>query len=147
MNSTMPILAIFDLDNTLLRGDSDYEMVNYLIDKNFVDEKYRQINEDYFNDYGDGNLNIDEFSKFSLKPFIGMTRVEIEKLVKDFYYSSLASKINNTVLSILEGHRKKGHSILIASATNSLIVSYVSKMLGVDKFISCLLYTSDAADE
>ena len=136
MNSTMPILAIFDLDNTLLRGDSDYEMVNYLIDKNFVDEKYRQINEDYFNDYGDGNLNIDEFSKFSLKPFIGMTRVEIEKLVKDFYYSSLVSKINNTVLSILEGHRKKGHSILIASATNSLIVSYVSKMLGVDKFIS-----------
>ena len=93
----MPILAIFDLDNTLLRGDSDYEMVNYLIDKNFVDEKYRQINEDYFNDYGDGNLNIDEFSKFSLKPFIGMTRVEIEKLVKDFYYSSLASKINNTL--------------------------------------------------
>ena len=66
MNSTMPILAIFDLDNTLLRGDSDYEMVNYLIDKNFVDEKYRQINEDYFNDYGDGNLNIDEFSKFCL---------------------------------------------------------------------------------
>ena len=74
MNSTMPILAIFDLDNTLLRGDSDYEMVNYLIDKNFVDKKYRQINEDYFNDYGDGNLNINEFSKFSLKPFIGMTR-------------------------------------------------------------------------
>ena len=81
MNSTRPTLAIFDLDNTLLRGDSDYEMVNYLIDKNFVDEKYRQINEDYFNDYGDGNLNIDKFSKFSLKPFIGMTRVEIERLV------------------------------------------------------------------
>ena len=42
-------LAIFDLDNTILKIDSDYEMVNYLIDKNFILEKYRKINKDYFN--------------------------------------------------------------------------------------------------
>ena len=44
-------LAIFDLDNTILKLDSDYEMVNYLIDKNFILEKYRKINENYFNSY------------------------------------------------------------------------------------------------
>ena len=41
-------LAIFDLDNTILKIDSDYEMVNYLIDKNFILEKYRKINKDYY---------------------------------------------------------------------------------------------------
>ena len=79
-------LAIFDLDNTILKLDSDYEMVNYLIDKNLILDKYRKINEDYFNSYESGSLDIEEFSKFSLKPFIGMDMLEIGNILDDFSY-------------------------------------------------------------
>ena len=70
-------IAIFDLDNTILELDSDYEMVNYLIDNNYLSSKYRKKNEEYFNSYENGSLNIDEFSKFSLKPFVGLNMSEI----------------------------------------------------------------------
>ena len=102
MNSTMPILAIFDLDNTLLRGDSDYEMVNYLIDKNFVDEKYREINEDYFNDYGDGNLNIDEFNLYR-KLFYSLHK----SIVKPDLIIFLKNSIENLKRNIKKRNRFK----------------------------------------
>ena len=73
MNENDPKVAIFDLDNTILRADSDYEMVNFLISKNLINKKYKKLNDDYFASYGSGDLDIDEFSEFSLKPFIGMT--------------------------------------------------------------------------
>ena len=66
---TIKKIAIFDLDNTILEMDSDYEMVNYLIDNKYLESKFRKINEDYFNSYENGSLDIEEFSKFSLKPF------------------------------------------------------------------------------
>ena len=56
---------------TILKIDSDYEMVNYLIDKSLILEKYRKINENYFNSYADGSINIEgsntAFLNFLLK--------------------------------------------------------------------------------
>ena len=111
-------LAIFDLDNTILNLDSDYEMVNYLIDKNLILEKYRKINEDYFSSYEDGHININNFSEFSLKQFVGKTQNDL----------NLIKKINE--------HKKANQKILLASATNSLIVLYIADKLGFKDFIS-----------
>ena len=107
-------IAIFDLDNTILEMDSDYEMVNYLIDNNYLESKFRKINEDYFNSYENGSLDIDEFSKFSLKPFIGMDMLEIENILDDFYEQILSSKFNFRMLDIIDNHKLKGDLILLA---------------------------------
>ncbi len=129
-------IAIFDLDNTILEMDSDYEMVNYLIDNKYLENKFRKINKDYFNSYENGSLNIDEFSKFSLKPFIGMNMLDIKNILDNFYDQILSSKFNYRMLGIIDNHKLKGDLILLASATNSLIVSYVAKKLSIKNFIS-----------
>lgn len=129
-------IAIFDLDNTILELDSDYEMVNYLIDKNYLESKFRKKNEEYFNLYQNGSLDIDEFSKFSLKPFIGKNMLEINIILEDFYNLILAHNFNNEILSIIDNHRKNEDFIILASATNSLIVGYVAKQLLINEFVS-----------
>ena len=139
MNENDLKIAIFDLDNTILKADSDYEMVNFLISKNLIEKKYRKLNDDYFASYGSGTLDIEEFSEFSLKPFIGMTRSEIEILVADFYQKVLAEKFNPYILSILNDHKNQGDLVILASATNSLIVSHVAKMIGLDEFVSSVV--------
>ena len=129
-------LAIFDLDNTILKLDSDYEMVNYLIDKNFILEKYRKINENYFNSYEHGSININDFSKFSLKPFVGMTQDNINFILDDFYYKIIEPAYNLNLIKRINEHKKANQEILLASATNSLIVLYIADKLGFKDSIS-----------
>ena len=129
-------LAIFDLDNTILKVDSDYEMVNYLIQQNLISEKYRIKNEEYFRSYEDGSIDINEFSRFSLKPFINMNIDEIDKVVSDFYKEVLEPSIDKNILKIINNYISNETKILLASATNSLIVSFVSRQLGFNYYIS-----------
>ena len=129
-------LAIFDLDNTILKVDSDYEMVNYLIQQNLVSEKYRIKNEQYFSSYEDGSIDINEFSRFSLKPFINMNIDEIDAIVSDFYKEVLQPSIDKNILEIINNYISNETKILLASATNSLIVSFVSRQLGFNHYIS-----------
>ena len=129
-------LAIFDLDNTILKLDSDYEMVNYLIDKNLILEKYRKINEDYFSSYDDGHININNFSEFSLKPFVGKTQNDINFILDDFYYKIIEPAFNLNLIKRINEHKKANQKILLASATNSLIVLYIADKLGFTDFIS-----------
>ena len=129
-------LAIFDLDNTILKLDSDYEMVNYLIDKNLIFEKYRKINEDYFSSYEHGSININNFSEFSLKPFVGMTQDDINFILDDFYYKIIEPAYNLNLIKRINEHKKANQKILLASATNSLIVLYIADKLGFKDSIS-----------
>ncbi len=99
-------LAIFDLDNTILKIDSDYEMVNYLIDKGLILEKYRKINENYFNSYEDGSININNFSELSLKPFVGMKQDDINFILDDFYYKIIEPAYNLNLIKIIYEHKK-----------------------------------------
>ena len=60
-------LCLFDLDNTLFRGDSDYEWTKYLVENNLIDEKkFKERNDKYYIQYQEGNLNINEFLGFQL---------------------------------------------------------------------------------
>ena len=61
-------LAIFDLDNTLLKGDSDYNWALFLIKKGFIDKaSYEQKNEQFYQDYQNGNLDVFKYCEFQFK--------------------------------------------------------------------------------
>ena len=76
-----PDLAIFDLDNTILNGDSDYSMINYLVDINLLDEADKLKNDKFIQDYQDGSLDFNEYTHFALKPYLGMTQDEINEII------------------------------------------------------------------
>ena len=73
-------LVIFDLDNTILNGDSDYSMINFLVAKSILDNSALDVNQSFMDDYKKGKLDFDEYTKFALKSFIGMSHIEISEL-------------------------------------------------------------------
>ena len=127
-----PDLVIFDLDNTILNGDSDYSMINYLVDINLLDEAAKLKNDEFIQDYQDGSLDFNEYTHFALKPYLGMTQDEINEIILPFVKRIIEPMINVFALKLIHDHRDKGHTILLASATNELIVKPIAQRLDIN---------------
>ena len=93
-----PELAIFDLDNTILNGDSDYSMINYLVDINLLDEAAKLKNDEFIKDYQQGQLDFNQYTNFALKPYVGMTQEEISKIILPFVETIIEPMINICLL-------------------------------------------------
>ena len=130
-----PDLAIFDLDNTILNGDSDYSMINYLVDINLLDEADKLKNDEFIQDYQDGSLDFNEYTNFALKPYLGMTQDEINEIILPFVKTIIEPMINIFALKLIHDHHDNGHTILLASATNELIVKPIAQRLGINHVI------------
>ena len=73
-------LALFDLDNTLLAGDSDYEWGQFLVDRGVLDrESYEAQNRAYYEQYVAGTLDIHEFLGFALRPLAAHEPADLER--------------------------------------------------------------------
>ena len=130
-----PDLAIFDLDNTILNGDSDYSMINYLADINLLDEVDKLKNDEFMQDYQKGQLDFNQYTNFALKPYVGMTHDEINEIILPFVERIIEPMINIFALKLIHDHHDKGHTILLASATNELIVRPIAHRLNIKNVI------------
>jgi HAD superfamily hydrolase (TIGR01490 family) len=130
-------LALFDLDNTLLDGDSDYLWGCFLVDHGIVDgEFYESENRRFYNQYLEGSLDIYEFLRFQLKPLATHTRAQLEHWREKF----LTEKIDPIVLSkardLLDRHRARGDERLIITATNRFITEPIARRYGVSHLLA-----------
>lgn len=130
-------LAIFDLDNTLIAGDSDHSWGEFLVQKNLVDaEVYRQANDRFYQDYKAGTLDIHEYLRFSLAP---LTQHSFEQL-QAFHAEFMASMIEPMMLpkagALLQDHRNQGDYLLIITATNGFVTRPIAQRLGVDDILA-----------
>jgi len=130
-------LAIFDLDNTLLGGDSDHAWGQFLVDRQLADaETYRKANDFFYEQYQNGTLNIDEFLEFSLKPLTQYSMDELAAFHEDFMESCIAPMMHPKAEALLNEHRAKGDYLLIITATNGFITRPIGKRLGVDDILA-----------
>ncbi|MGA7982078.1 MAG: HAD family hydrolase [Chromatiaceae bacterium] len=132
-------LAIFDLDNTLLGGDSDYLWGIYLADRGIVDrEEYERLNERFYRDYREGRLDIFQFLRFSLRPLRDNRRQDLLRWRSDF----LAEKIEPIILprarELVERHRSAGDTLLIVTATNEFVTAPIAQRFGVPNLIATI---------
>ena len=130
-----PALVIFDLDNTILNGDSDYAMINYLVHTQALDESAGKQNQIFIEDYQRGELDFDAYTTFALSVYIGMTRTEINEYMRPFVTKVIEPMINTLALKIIHDHGDSGDTILLASATNELIVQPIAKRLDIQNVI------------
>ena len=126
-----PALVIFDLDNTILNGDSDYAMINYLVHTQALDESAGKQNQIFIEDYQRGELDFDAYTTFALSAYIGMTRSEINEFMLPFVAKVIEPMINTLALKIIHDHGDSGDTILLASATNELIVQPIAQRLDI----------------
>ena len=130
-------LAIFDLDNTILNGDSDYSWINFLIDIEYVDkDEYERKNQYFYDKYYEGNLDYDEWAEFALSTIKGKKPDDLEGLITKFMSSVIEPMINVYALRLLHKHHHNNDVMLLASATNSVIVNPIAKRLGFENIVA-----------
>lgn len=130
-------LAIFDLDNTLLHGDSDHAWGEFLCEKGIVDsELYRQANDTFYHQYVAGTLNIYEFLEFALKPLKELPRDQLNQLHEQFMREKVEPMITEKAEALLKKHRDKGDFLLIITATNKFVTGPIAARLGVDDIMA-----------
>lgn len=130
-------LAIFDLDNTLLDGDSDNAWGQFLVDENVVDrEFYERENLRFYDEYKAGTLDIHEFLNFALKPLADNDIDTLHQLRQRYLETIAEPMITPSARKLVEHHRKLGHTLLIITATNRFVTEPIAERLGIDNLIA-----------
>lgn len=131
-------LAIFDLDNTLIAGDSDHLWGEFLCDRGLVDEThFRQENARFFADYQRGELDIHAYLAFSLAPLAGRRPESLADLQRDFLTERIAPIMLPAAQALLAKHAAQGHRMLIITATNEFVTRPIARALGVHTLLGC----------
>lgn len=130
-------LAIFDLDNTLLNGDSDYLWGQFLAKQGRVDaNSYEKENQRFYNEYVKGTLDIFEFLEFSLAPLSQMSMSELAALHAKFMDESIRPIITTQSRARIEQHKNAGDTLLIITATNLFITAPIATELGIEHILA-----------
>jgi HAD superfamily hydrolase (TIGR01490 family) len=130
-------LAIFDLDHTLLNGDSDYLWGEYMVANKIVDaDVYQRENKAFLDDYLRGDLDNETYLKFALKP---LTQYPIDRLHtwrSDYVSHWIKPIVAKGTQALLDKHRAQGDELIIISATNLFITAPIAELLGIDQILS-----------
>jgi HAD superfamily hydrolase (TIGR01490 family) len=130
-------LAIFDLDNTLLEGDSDHLWGTFLVENNLVDrEYYARENDRFYREYDAGTLDIFEFLQFSLKPLSENDPELLSELRKRFIQEKIEPIILPAGRELIAKHKKSGDTLMIITATNSFVTTPIAENLGIPHLIA-----------
>ena len=136
MKNTMA-LALFDLDNTLLAGDSDYLWGCFLASKGLVDKHiYEEANLRFYEDYKQGTLDIHEFLSFALTPLAENDANDLRAMHEEFMEESIKPIMSTVGKAKIEQHRAKGDHLLIITATNSFVTGPIARAFGINDLIA-----------
>ena len=131
----MPKLTIFDLDNTLLAGDSDRAWGQYIVEKNIVSDDFLSESERFYSNYYDGKLDIDKFLSFCLKPLMQNKLSKLLELRKDFIEYKIKPMMLNKAIETVN-HKKSEGRVIIATATNSFVTRPIADLFKIDDLIA-----------
>ena len=130
-------LALFDLDNTLLAGDSDYEWGQFLVDRGVLErESYEAQNHAYYEQYVAGTLDIHEFLGFALRPLAQHSSADLERWHADFMASRVRPMIGAPARELVRRHQSAGDLCAIITATNSFVTQPIAREFGVEHLIA-----------
>jgi HAD superfamily hydrolase (TIGR01490 family) len=128
-------LALFDLDNTLLAGDSDFEWAQFLIEKVVLDrEIYEARNRHFYEAYKAGTLDIHEFLDFQLKPLARHPRKQLDQWHAEFMHKKILPIITQKSRDLIESHRDDARVVI--TATNRFVTAPIARELGIENLIA-----------
>jgi HAD superfamily hydrolase (TIGR01490 family) len=130
-------LALFDLDNTLLSGDSDYLWGSFLVEQGIVDgEYYARENDRFYREYQQGRLDIFEFLRFSLRPLRDNDPRLLKQLREVFLEQKIEPIMPDASRRLIEQHRAAGDELLIITATNAFVTAPIAERFGIEHLIA-----------
>ncbi len=130
-------LAIFDLDNTLIADDSDYLWGQFLVNKGVVDKDYyEQANAKFYEDYKLGNLDIEEFLQFSLKPLADNHPKKLYQWREQFVQEIIRPILLQPAFKLINKHKANDDTLLVVTATNRFITEPIVNLYGIGNLLA-----------
>ncbi|WP_158584143.1 HAD family hydrolase [Salinibius halmophilus] len=126
----MKQLAIFDLDHTLIAVDCELQWACYLAQEQVITTQCLQVMRDYFDDYGNGTLNFEQYIAYSVGLWNHLSSEALSAYLSDFVANHIRPKIFPQALKQLEWHRQQGHELLMATASNRVLADAIGQSLG-----------------
>ncbi|MDB5904779.1 MAG: HAD-superfamily hydrolase subfamily PSPase-like protein, partial [Betaproteobacteria bacterium] len=128
-------LALFDLDNTLLAGDSDFEWAQFLIEQGVLDrEVYEARNQHFYDQYKAGTLDIREFLDFQLKPLARYPRATLDAWHVEFMARKIMPIVRDSARELVNRHA--GDLRVLITATNSFVTAPIARVFGIEHLIA-----------
>ncbi|MBL8376146.1 HAD family hydrolase [Accumulibacter sp.] len=132
-------LALFDLDNTLIAGDSDFEWAQFLIGKGILDRAlYEARNIEFYEQYKAGTLDIEVFLDFQLQPLSRFPRAELETWQREFLSRHIVPLIGARARALVREHLDGGALCAIVTATNSFVTGPIVREFGIAHLIATI---------
>ena len=130
-------LALFDLDNTLLAGDSEHAWGEFLIEIGAVDEEsFRAENDRLYEEYLAGTLDIYESIRFQLGPLMEHPPETLRRWQEEFMRSRIEPMITQAAVDLVEEHRRSGDDLAIITASNSFVTRPIADRFGVRELLA-----------
>ncbi|HXZ94035.1 MAG TPA: HAD family hydrolase [Burkholderiales bacterium] len=130
-------LTLFDLDNTLLAGDSDYEWGQFLVDRGVLERAtYEAQNQQYYDQYVAGTLDIHEYLGFALRPLAEHTPEDLRRWHAAFMRERILPMIGTPARALVRRHLHAGDLCAIVTATNSFVTAPIAREFGIAHLIA-----------
>ena len=132
-------LALFDLDNTLIAGDSDYEWTQHLIDQGVLDrDVFEARNQAFYEHYKAGTLDIDEFLDFQLFALAQHPRADLERWHAEFMQTRVLPILTPQARQLVKQHQERGDLCALVTATNSFVTGPICRELNIPHLIATI---------
>ena len=131
-------LAIFDLDNTLIGGDSDYLWGEFLCDEGIITdrESFQKMNDYFYHQYEIGELDIYAWAEFSFKVLSKHSFDKLNQLRKDFMETKIRPIFLEKAQNCIDNHKKNGDSVLVITASNTFVTKPIVEMYGIEHLLA-----------
>jgi HAD superfamily hydrolase (TIGR01490 family) len=130
-------IALFDLDNTLIAGDSDYLWGCFLVEQGIVDGKlYESENQRFYDQYKVGELDIHEFLDFQLRPLAEHSMETLERWRSQYIEEKIAPILLPRAEELIDRHRQAGDTLVIITATNRFITGPIAGLYKIQHLLA-----------
>lgn len=131
-------LAMFDLDNTLIGGDSDYLWGEFLCEKGIIEDtaSFQKMNEYFYQQYEVGKLDIYAWAEFSFKVLTEYSIDELNNLRQNFIQQKIEPIFLDKAQSCINQHKENGDTVLVITASNTFITAPIAEMYGINHLLA-----------
>ena len=130
-------LVLFDLDNTLLAGDSDFAWAQFLIAKGVLDREVQEArNIAFYEQYKAGTLDIFEFLDFQLAPLARHPREQLDAWHREFMVTSVVPMITDKARALVREQLDRGALVAVVTATNSFVTGPITREFGIAHLVA-----------
>ena len=132
-------LVLFDLDNTLLAGDSDFEWAQFLISKGVLDKEVHEArNQIFYDQYKAGTLDIFEFLDFQLKPLARHSRAQLDAWHREFMETRIRPMMTAKSQALVRAQLESGAVVAVVTATNSFVTGPIARAFGIPHLVATI---------